>query len=177
MRVIHHYILSWFWSFHVVLLDRAGDKILFWIVLTTICFEQVVILFFQIWSLPALFDWTVKGRVLWRVARKISGYFWAKCRCIHFWCSHVLLSHSRCQFLLHSLHAFFMSLDYGFLPSPFLDYIFEKGWATSDIWRQETPATLLLHHIIFQHRSEVRNKFKEMVLSRVQSLSNRLISK
>ena len=93
-----------------------------------------------------------------------------------FWCSHVLLSHSHCQFLLHCVHAFFMSPDYGFLPSPLLYYIFEKGRATCDIWREEAPAALLLHHISFQHRSEIRNKFKEMVLSRVQSFSNRLLS-
>ena len=176
MRVIHLHILAWFWSFHVVLLYRAGDQKFIWFVLTAVCFKQVVILFFQIWSLSALFDWTVKGRVLWRVARKISGYFWAKCRCIILFCYHVLLSHSHCQLLIHSVHAFLMCSDYGFLPSPFLDYIFEKWWATCDIWWEETPATLLLHHIIFQHRSEIRNKFKEMVLSRVQSLSNRLVS-
>ena len=174
MCVIHLHILAWFWSFHVVLPELACFKNLFLFVLVAVCFEQVVIQFFQIRCYPALFDWTILRWVQWRVTRKTSVHFLTKCRRMLIRSFHCLLSHSHCQFLLHCIHTFFMWLDYGFLPSPCLDYIFEEGWATCDVWREKAPATLLLHHIIFQYRSEIRNEFKEMILGRVQSFSDGL---
>ena len=168
MCVIHLNVLAWFWSFHVVLLDLACNQNLFRFILTTICFKQVVLFVFLIRCLPTLFDWSIKGRVLWRFIRESTGYIWAKCGCMMlFWCSHVCLSHSHRQLLLHCVHAFLMSPNYGFLPSPLFDYIFKKGWSTCNIWWEEAPTTLLLHHISFQYWSKIRNKFKEMVLSRV----------